>query len=54
VDTKLTLRLNHDVIERAKIYAKKNNLDLIVTRNLKDFKKSKSPVLSAGQFLKTI
>jgi predicted nucleic acid-binding protein len=29
-----------------------NQLDLIITRNLKDFRKSKLPVLTAGQFLK--
>ena len=30
-----------------------NNQDLIITRNLKDFKKSKLPVMTAGQFLET-
>lgn len=28
-----------------------NNLDIIITRNLKDFKKSKLPVMTAKQFL---
>ena len=31
-----------------------NNQDIIITRNLKDFKKSKIPVLNAEQVLKTI
>ena len=30
-----------------------NNQDLIITRNLKDFKASKLPVMTARQFLKT-
>lgn len=30
-----------------------NNQDLIITRNLKDFKKSKLPVMTASQFLET-
>lgn len=30
-----------------------NNQDLIITRNLKDFKKSKLPVMTARQFLET-
>jgi len=30
-----------------------NNLDFIITRNLKDFKASKLPVMTAGQFLET-
>lgn len=29
-----------------------NNLDAIITRNLKDFKKSKIPVMTAEQYLK--
>ena len=29
-----------------------NNQDIIITRNLKDFKKSKLPVMTAEQFLK--
>ena len=31
-----------------------NNQDLIITRNLKDFKASKLPVMTARQFLETI
>jgi len=31
-----------------------NNQDLIITRNLKDFKASKLPVLTARQFLETL
>ena len=31
-----------------------NNQDIIITRNLKDFKNSKLPVLTARQFLETI
>ena len=31
-----------------------NNQDLIITRNLKDFKASKLPVMTARQFVKTI
>lgn len=31
-----------------------NNQDVIITRNLKDFKKSKIPVMNAEQVLKTI
>lgn len=31
-----------------------NNQDIIITRNLKDFKKSKIPVMNAEQVLKTI
>jgi len=31
-----------------------NNQDLIITRNLKDFKKSKLPVMTARQFLETL
>ena len=93
METKLTLRLNDNVIERAKIYAKnqrislivnilplddkivgvalnddsfndfedglqyftaiENNQDIIITRNLKDFKASKLPVMTAKQFLET-
>lgn len=30
-----------------------NNQDIIITRNLKDFKKSKIPVMTPEQFLKT-
>jgi len=30
-----------------------NNQDFIITRNLKDFKASKIPVMTAGQFIKT-
>jgi len=31
-----------------------NNQDIIITRNLKDFKNSKMPVMTARQFLETI
>ena len=31
-----------------------NDVDVIITRNLKDFRKSKVPVMTAAQFLKTI
>ena len=31
-----------------------NNQDIIITRNLKDFKNSKLPVMTAGQFLNSI
>jgi predicted nucleic acid-binding protein len=31
-----------------------NNQDIIITRNLKDFKKSKIPVMTPEQFLETI
>ena len=31
-----------------------NNQDIIITRNLKDFKKSKIPVMAPEQFLETI
>jgi len=31
-----------------------NGVDVIITRNLKDFQKSKLPVMTAAQFLKTI
>lgn len=31
-----------------------SNVDIIITRNLKDFKKSNLPVLTAGQFIKLI
>jgi predicted nucleic acid-binding protein len=31
-----------------------NDQDIIITRNLQDFKESKIPVMSAGEFLKTI
>ena len=31
-----------------------NNLDIIITRNLKDFKPSKIPVMTASEFIKTI
>ncbi|MEI7723930.1 MAG: PIN domain-containing protein [Bacteroidota bacterium] len=34
--------------------ALENNQDIIITRNLKDFKKAKIPVMTAGQYLKTI
>jgi predicted nucleic acid-binding protein len=34
--------------------ALENGIDAIITRNLKDFKKSKLPVMSAAQFLQTI
>lgn len=34
--------------------ALENGIDIIVTRNLKDFTKSKIPVLTAGQFLQRI
>ncbi len=33
--------------------ALENNLDIILTRNLKDFKKSKLPVLTAKEYLQT-
>jgi predicted nucleic acid-binding protein len=32
--------------------AQENEMDIIITRNLKDFQKSKLPVMTAGQFLK--
>ncbi len=32
--------------------ATENNIDCIITRNLKDFKGSKIPVMTAGEFLK--
>ena len=31
-----------------------NGQDLIITRNLQDFKESKIPVLTAGEFIKSI
>ena len=31
-----------------------NDQEMIITRNLKDFKKSKIPVMTAGQFLTTL
>ncbi len=31
-----------------------NNLDIIITRNLKDFRASKIPVLTARQFIETL
>jgi predicted nucleic acid-binding protein len=31
-----------------------NNQDIIITRNLKDFKSSKLPVMTASEFLKTM
>ena len=31
-----------------------NNQDLIITRNQQDFKESKIPVMTAGEFIKTI
>jgi predicted nucleic acid-binding protein len=31
-----------------------NNVDIIITRNLKDYKKSILPVMTAGQYLKSI
>jgi len=34
--------------------AVENNQDLIITRNLKDFKASKLPVMTARQFLETL
>ena len=34
--------------------ALENNQDIIITRNLKDFKKAKIPVMTAEQYLKTI
>jgi predicted nucleic acid-binding protein len=34
--------------------ALENGIDAIITKNLKDFKKSKLPVMSAAQFLQTI
>jgi predicted nucleic acid-binding protein len=34
--------------------ALENGIDAIITRNLKDFKKSKLPVMSAAQYLQTI
>ncbi len=34
--------------------ALENEVDTIITRNLKDFKKAKLPVMTAAQFLKTI
>ena len=34
--------------------ALENNQDLIITRNLRDFKKAKIPVMTAEQYLKTI
>lgn len=34
--------------------ALENGVDMIITRNLKDFKKSKLPVMTAAQFLQTL
>lgn len=34
--------------------AKKSNCDLIITRNIKDYKNSLIPVLTADQFLRTL
>lgn len=34
--------------------ALENGIDVIITRNLKDFQKAKLPVMTASQFLKTI
>jgi predicted nucleic acid-binding protein len=34
--------------------AQKYNCDAIITRNIKDYKKSKLPVLTAEQFLRTL
>jgi predicted nucleic acid-binding protein len=34
--------------------AVENNQDIIITRNLKDFKPSKIPVMTASEFIKTI
>lgn len=34
--------------------ALENGVDAIITRNLKDFKKAKLPVMTAGQFLQSI
>ena len=34
--------------------AVENNLDMIITRNLKDFKKSKIPVMNPEQYIKTV
>ena len=31
-----------------------NNLDIIITRNLKDYKTSKLPVMTASEFIKTM
>jgi hypothetical protein len=31
-----------------------NGMEVIITRNLKDFKHAKPPVMNADQFLKTI
>ena len=66
METKLTLRLNDKIIgialnddsfkdfEDSLQYftAVENGLDLIITRNLKDFKASGLPVMTARQFLK--
>ena len=59
LDDKITdLALNSDFrdFEDAIQYytAIENDQDLIITRNQQDFKESKLPVMSAGEFIKTI
>lgn len=58
-DKIVDLALNEETIpdfEDALQYftALENGQDVIITRNLRDFKGSKLPVLTAGQFLQTI
>ena len=59
LDDKITdLALNSDFknFEDAVQYftAIENDQDLIITRNLQDFKESKIPVMTAGEFIKSI
>ena len=68
MDSKLTLKLNESVIERAKIYASNKrlslsrlifsaiatNCDLIVTRNEKDLKNALIPILNCESYLQTL
>ena len=58
-DKIITLALNDDSFtdfEDGLQYfsAIENNQDMIITRNLKDFKKSKLPVMTARQFIETL
>lgn len=58
-DKIINLALNdiefHDFEDALQYFsALENNQDMIITRNLKDYKKAKIPVMTAEQYLKTI
>ncbi len=56
LDNKISdLALNSDFDDAIQFFtAIENEQEMIITRNQADFKKSKIPVMSAGEFMKSI